>query len=106
MLLGIKYMLGSTDEKASYKKSMLPYLIGSIMLFGAVNITGLLYDIIGMEPAGISDAKEYGSSHSYIEIQKEYRRAEKALEDALNGKSDEDVEYLKKYIESLKRIVN
>ena len=86
MLLGIKYILGSTDEKASYKKSMLPYLVGSIMLFGAVNLTSLLYDVVAMDPAGVSDAKEYGSSHSYIDIQKEYKRAEKALEDAQNRK--------------------
>ena len=42
MILGIKYMLGSLEERASYKKSMLPYVIGAILLFGGVNITSML----------------------------------------------------------------
>ena len=33
-ILGIKYMLGSVEEKAEYKKDLLPYLIGAILLFG------------------------------------------------------------------------
>lgn len=48
MALGIKYMIGSVEEKASYKKSMLPYLIGAVMLFGASAVVQVLYDI-GME---------------------------------------------------------
>lgn len=34
-VLGIKYMMGSTEEKAEYKKSMIPYLVGAILVFGA-----------------------------------------------------------------------
>lgn len=34
-ILGIKYMMGSTEEKAEYKKSMIPYLVGAILVFGA-----------------------------------------------------------------------
>lgn len=34
-ILGIKYMMGSTEEKAEYKKSMLPYLVGAVLVFGA-----------------------------------------------------------------------
>lgn len=45
MLLGIKYMIGSMEEKASYKKTMLPYVIGAVMLFAAVNLTDAIYDI-------------------------------------------------------------
>lgn len=32
-VIGIRYMLGSTQEKVEYKKSMIPYLIGAILLF-------------------------------------------------------------------------
>ena len=32
--LGIKYMLGSAEEKAEYKKDMIPYLVGAFLLFG------------------------------------------------------------------------
>lgn len=35
MILGIKYMIGSAEEKADYKKTMIPYLVGAICLFGA-----------------------------------------------------------------------
>lgn len=45
MVLGIKYMIGSTEERASYKKTMLPYLIGAVLLFSAVNITAAVVDM-------------------------------------------------------------
>ena len=34
-VLGIKYMMGSTEEKAEYKKTMIPYLVGAVLVFGA-----------------------------------------------------------------------
>ena len=37
-ILGVKYMLGSTEDKAEYKKSMLPYVIGAVLVFGACSI--------------------------------------------------------------------
>ena len=44
IVLGIKYMLGSVEEKAQYKKSMLPYLIGAILTFSAVTIANVVYN--------------------------------------------------------------
>lgn len=41
--LGIKYMVGSIEEKAEYKRTMIPYLVGAIMVFGITNITSFLY---------------------------------------------------------------
>ena len=49
--LGIKYMMGSVEEKASYKKSMIPYVLGAVMLFAASALVQILYDI-GMKIAG------------------------------------------------------
>lgn len=46
IIIGIKYMLGSTEEKAEYKSSMLPYLIGVFFLFFASNIVSIIYNII------------------------------------------------------------
>ncbi len=46
MVLGIKYMMGSAEEKAEYKKTMLPYLIGAIILFAAVNIANAVISMI------------------------------------------------------------
>lgn len=35
MIVGVKYMMGSAEEKAEYKKVMIPYIIGAVLLFGA-----------------------------------------------------------------------
>lgn len=43
IVIGIKYMLGSTEEKAKYKSSLLPYIIGCIFIFAASTIAGIIY---------------------------------------------------------------
>lgn len=45
IILGIKYMVGSVSEKAEYKKTMIPYLIGAIMLFAIPQLVQIIYDI-------------------------------------------------------------
>lgn len=45
VILGIKYMFASLEEKASYKQSMVLYVVGCLMVFGVVNITKIIYDI-------------------------------------------------------------
>ena len=45
MILGVRYMLGSADEKAEYKERMLPYFIGAVLLFGASNIVKIVFNI-------------------------------------------------------------
>ena len=44
-ILGVKYMLGSVEDKAEYKQDMIPYLIGVLLLFG---ITGFLKILIAI----------------------------------------------------------
>lgn len=44
-ILGIKYMVGSTAEKAEYKKTMIPYIIGAVLLLGASSIVSFLSSI-------------------------------------------------------------
>ena len=44
VVIGIKYMMGSTSERAEYKKTLMPYLIGAILLFGATSIAKIIYD--------------------------------------------------------------
>lgn len=46
IILGIKYMFGSVEEKAEYKKSLLPYVIGAVILFSASSITGIIYTTV------------------------------------------------------------
>lgn len=36
-ILGIKYMLGSVEEKAEYKKDLIPYMIGVALMFGILS---------------------------------------------------------------------
>ena len=43
MFLGIKYMMGSPEEKAEYKKTMIPYIIGAVLLFAATTIANAIY---------------------------------------------------------------
>ena len=46
IVLGMKYMMGSAEEKAEYKKTLLPYFLGAIMVFGASALTGIIYSMI------------------------------------------------------------
>ncbi len=44
IVLGIKYMMGSTEEKAEYKKSFIPYIVGAVVIFAASWLSGIIYD--------------------------------------------------------------
>ena len=52
IILGIKYMMGSAEEKADYKKSMIPYLVGAILIFAASALAQVVYQFV----TGISAA--------------------------------------------------
>ena len=45
-VLGIKYMLGSAEEKAEYKKTLMPYLIGAVFIFAASTIANIVYNFV------------------------------------------------------------
>lgn len=42
MVIGLKFLMGSAEEKAEYKKSLMPYVIGAVILFGASAIAGFV----------------------------------------------------------------
>ena len=44
MVLGIKYMMGSAEEKAEYKKTMIPYIVGAILIFAATTIANVVFN--------------------------------------------------------------
>ena len=46
--LGIKFMIGSAEEKAEYKESFKPYIIGAVMVFSITNFLGILSDILSL----------------------------------------------------------
>ena len=41
-VIGVKYMIGSVEERAEYKKDMIPYLVGSVLIFGISIIVKIL----------------------------------------------------------------
>ena len=44
IVIGIKFMLGSVEEKAEYKQSLKPYIIGALLLFTGTLIPQLIYE--------------------------------------------------------------
>lgn len=43
MIIGIKYMMGSAEEKAEYKKTMIPYIVGAALIFTASIFANVIY---------------------------------------------------------------
>ena len=43
-VLGIKYVLGSAEQKAEYKKTLFPYFVGAVLIFGATNLAQIIYN--------------------------------------------------------------
>lgn len=46
IIIGIKFIYGSAEERAEYKESMKPYLIGALMLFSITNILAIISEIL------------------------------------------------------------
>jgi len=69
-IIGIKYMLGSVEEKAEYKKTMLAYLIGAMLLFSATTIPNILFNVgqsIGDDTTSESGTESESESESETE---------------------------------------
>ena len=45
--LGIKFMMGSAEEKAEYKKSFMPLIIGIVVVMAASQIATMLFGLMG-----------------------------------------------------------
>lgn len=43
IIMGIKYVIASADERAEYRERMIPYFIGAVLLFGASNLVSIAY---------------------------------------------------------------
>ena len=41
-IMGVKYMIASVEEKAKLKEQLIPYVIGSILLFGGSGLLGII----------------------------------------------------------------
>ena len=44
-ILGIKYMIGSTEERAEYKKSFIPLIVGIVVVLAASSIASLIFSM-------------------------------------------------------------
>jgi len=47
VILGIKFMMGSAEEKAEYKKTFIPLIIGAIVLISAFSLASFLFSALG-----------------------------------------------------------
>ena len=45
IIIGIKYMLGSVEEKAQYKETLGPYFLGAVLVFGITNVVSIIYNV-------------------------------------------------------------
>lgn len=45
-VLGIKFMVGSVEEQAKIKETLIPYVVGCIIIFGAFGIWKLLVTLL------------------------------------------------------------
>ena len=52
VIVGIKYIIGSTQERAEYKQTLIPYIIGAILIFAGSQVTQIIYDAITKTNAG------------------------------------------------------
>lgn len=47
LLLAIRYMYSSPDDKAEIKRKLIPYIIGGVLIFGVTNLIGLVAQFVG-----------------------------------------------------------
>lgn len=45
MVIGMKYILSSVEERADYKQTLMPYLIGAVLVFAGTTIPQIIYII-------------------------------------------------------------
>lgn len=45
LVIGIKYMMGSASEKAEYKKTMIPYIVGAVLIYAGTSLVRVIYSL-------------------------------------------------------------
>ena len=45
LVIGIKYMMGSSSEKAEYKKTMITYIVGAVLIFAGTSLVRVIYSL-------------------------------------------------------------
>ena len=54
LVIGIKYMIGSAEEKAEYKKTMIPYVVGALLVFAGTSIVKVVYSLATSAKNGLN----------------------------------------------------
>lgn len=49
-------MIGSASEKAEYKKTMIPYIVGALLIFAGTSLVRVIYSL-STSVAGTGNAK-------------------------------------------------
>lgn len=45
LVIGINYMIGSASEKAEYKKTMILYVVGAVLVFAGTSLVKVIYSL-------------------------------------------------------------
>ena len=46
MIIGVKYIIGSVEERAEYKKTMIPYIIGCVLAVSGTTLVTFIYNAV------------------------------------------------------------
>ena len=46
MIIGIRYIIGSAEDRAEYKKTMWPYILGAVIVFAISTLLNILYNVV------------------------------------------------------------
>ena len=66
LVLGIKYMVGSAEERAEYKKTMVPYIVGAVLIFASTTLVGIVYDLANsLNNGGGSSSSSTSAIHGF-----------------------------------------
>lgn len=45
IVIGIRFMLGSVEERAQYKQTLIPWIIGAVLVFSMTTIPSVIYEL-------------------------------------------------------------
>ena len=70
-IIGLKYIFSSVEEKAEYKQTIAPYVIGCVLLVSATTIPSMVYDFV--DPVTVAPSVEKPIGARCIQCNKEVR---------------------------------
>ncbi len=91
-IIGIKFMLGSVEEKAQYKQTLIPWIIGACMVFAMTLIPNIIFNLV-------TENKEYNVSPG---ISDDYTRGEQSIKEWLLNDWTGDIGYITMLVEKYK----